>query len=146
MTSLPNILLQTMEAPADLSFFNSAYLKSKLLYQEAFGGIYLLIFERFAISKQTAEKEQEKNRPAHKGYNKLSAKEDSRTSAEVHSNQDILDNESGIAANNGNAQTNGNPGLMDSDNESTFTDLDYEDGGFSDDSDYEKLVMVEKYT
>uniref|UniRef100_A0AAR5PQU3 C2H2-type domain-containing protein n=1 Tax=Dendroctonus ponderosae TaxID=77166 RepID=A0AAR5PQU3_DENPD len=80
------------------------------------------------------------NRPAHKGYNKLSAKEDSRTSAEVHSNQDILDNESGIAANNGNAQTNGNPGLMDSDNESTFTDLDYEDGGFSDDSDYEEAL------
>ncbi|KAH1012708.1 hypothetical protein HUJ05_011814 [Dendroctonus ponderosae] len=84
----------------------------------------------------------EKNRPAHKGYNKLSAKEDSRTSAEVHSNQDILDNESGIAANNGNAQTNGNPGLMDSDNESTFTDLDYEDGGFSDDSDYGEYLCI----
>ncbi|CAH1135094.1 unnamed protein product [Ceutorhynchus assimilis] len=74
------------------------------------------------------------NRPAHKGYNKLSAKDDSRPANPIQ-DEEILDNES-----SNNTGNNGNTALIDSDNESSFTDVDYEDGGFSDDSDYEEAL------
>ncbi|XP_066252926.1 uncharacterized protein [Euwallacea similis] len=80
------------------------------------------------------------NRPAHKGYDKLSGKDDNRVENPSRQDEDLLDNENGLAADNGNSNHNGNPTLIDSDNESTFTDVDYDDAGFSDDSDYEEAL------
>ncbi|XP_076258233.1 uncharacterized protein LOC143195168 [Rhynchophorus ferrugineus] len=82
------------------------------------------------------------SRPGHKGYNKLSAKDDHRTELNENPDEDnTLDNEAdGNAANDSNANTNGNAALIDSDSESTFTDVEYDDGPFSDDSDYEEAL------
>ncbi|XP_060526855.1 myb-like protein B [Cylas formicarius] len=80
------------------------------------------------------------NRPGRKGYDKLSAHDDvTKNSSKTNENED---NNNGACKDNCKA-TNGNTSaaLTDSDNESTFTDVEYDDNdGFSDDSDYEEAL------
>ncbi|KAL1506093.1 hypothetical protein ABEB36_005521 [Hypothenemus hampei] len=106
-------------------------------------GVMLWILRRTRIGLTSAASllngNNNENRPGHKGYNKLSAKEDNITELSQN-DKDTLDNES-TGPNNGNGNgNNGNTALIDSDNESSFTDVDYDDVGFSDDSDYEEAL------